>query len=64
MKTKQITENTDNGVIFATYSKLLRQSRSIITGDSSKIIKKAFRISLDAHKNMRRKSGEYYILHQ
>ena len=63
MKTKQITENTDNQVILKAYSKLLRQSRSIITGDDSKIIKKAFRISLDAHKNMRRKSGEPYILH-
>ena len=63
MKTKQITENTDNQVILKAYSKLLRHSRSIITGDDSKIIKKAFRISLDAHKNMRRKSGEPYILH-
>ena len=63
MKTKQITENTDNQVILKAYSKLLRKSRSIITGDDSKIIKKAFRISLDAHKNMRRKSGEPYILH-
>ena len=63
MKTKQITKNTDNQVILKAYSKLLRQSRSIITGDDSKIIKKAFRISLEAHKNMRRKSGEPYILH-
>ena len=52
MKTKQITKNTDNQVILKAYSKLLRQSRSIITGDDSKIIKKAFRISLEAHKNM------------
>tara|TARA_B100001057_G_scaffold13732_2_gene13004 strand:- start:16689 stop:18899 length:2211 start_codon:yes stop_codon:yes gene_type:complete len=63
MKTKQITKNTDNQVILKAYSKLLRQSRTIITGDDSKIIKKAFRISLEAHKNMRRKSGEPYILH-
>ncbi len=63
MKTKQITKNTDNQVILKAYSKLLRQSRSIITGEDSKIIKKAFRISLEAHKNMRRKSGEPYILH-
>ena len=63
MKTKQITKNTDNQVILKAYSKLLRQSRSIISGDDSKIIKKAFRISLEAHKNMRRKSGEPYILH-
>jgi len=63
MKTKQITKNTDNQVILKAYSKLLRQSRSIISGEDSKIIKKAFRISLEAHKNMRRKSGEPYILH-
>ena len=63
MKTKQITKNSDNQVILKAYSKLLRQSRSIISGEDSKIIKKAFRISLEAHKNMRRKSGEPYILH-
>jgi len=63
MKTKQITKNTDNQVILKAYSKLLRHSRSIISGEDSKIIKKAFRISLEAHKNMRRKSGEPYILH-
>ena len=62
MKTKQITKNSDNQVILKAYSKLLRQSRSIISGEDSKIIKKAFRISLEAHKNMRRKSGEPYIL--
>ncbi len=63
MKTKVYKEQNENQLIVKAYSKLLRQSRSIMSKDDSKIIKKAFRISLEAHKNMRRKSGEPYILH-
>ncbi len=63
MKTKIYEEQKENQLIVKAYSKLLRQSRSIMSKDDSKSIKKAFRISLEAHKNMRRKSGEPYILH-
>ena len=61
---KNITlEEKDNQLILRAYRKLLRHSKSIVSKEDSKNIKKAFRISLDAHNQMRRKSGEPYILH-
>ena len=61
---KKITlEEKDNQLILRAYRKLLRHSKSMISKEDSKNIKKAFRISLDAHNEMRRKSGEPYILH-
>ena len=63
MKSNLLTSEKENELIVKAYAKLLRNARSIISRDDSKIIKKAFRIALDAHKDMRRKSGEPYILH-
>jgi len=66
MKIKNHTktiEEKDNKLIVNAYRKLLRHSKSIISKSDSLNIKKAFRISLEAHKDMRRKSGEPYILH-
>ena len=63
MRTKRLSDQKENQLIIKAYTKLLRQSRKVISKDDSKIIKKAFRISLEAHKDMRRKSGEPYILH-
>ena len=61
---KNITlEEKDNQLILRAYRKLLRHSKSIVSKEDSKNIKKAFRISLNAHNQMRRKSGEPYILH-
>ena len=61
---KKITlEEKDNQLILRAYRKLLRHSKSIVSKEDSKNIKKAFRISLNAHNQMRRKSGEPYILH-
>ena len=57
------SNETDNKLIVSAYRKLLRYSKPMVTSSDSKKIKKAFRISLDAHKNMRRKSGEPYIIH-
>ena len=57
------TKEEDNKLIISAYRKLLRHSKSIINSSDSKKIKKAFRIALDAHKDMRRKSGEPYIIH-
>jgi len=45
------------------YRRLLRYAKPFLQGNDAKIIKKAFNTSLEAHKNMRRKSGEPYILH-
>ena len=48
------TKEEDNKLIVSAYRKLLRHSKSIINSSDSKKIKKAFRIALDAHKDMRR----------
>ena len=49
--------------ILKRYRKLLRQAKPILKPGDTKLIKKAFTISLEAHKDMRRKSGEPYIYH-
>jgi GTP pyrophosphokinase len=45
------------------YRKLLRHSKPFLQDGDAKLIKKAFNISAEAHKDMRRKSGEPYIFH-
>ncbi|MDO6389912.1 bifunctional (p)ppGpp synthetase/guanosine-3',5'-bis(diphosphate) 3'-pyrophosphohydrolase [Pontibacter sp. BT731] len=45
------------------YRRLLRHAKPFLKDNDAKIIKKAFSTSVEAHKDMRRKSGEPYILH-
>lgn len=45
------------------YRGLLRVSKSTREQGDGRIIRKAFELALDAHKDMRRKSGEPYIYH-
>lgn len=45
------------------YKELLRISYQTLTADDKKIIRKAFDVAVDAHKDQRRKSGEAYIFH-
>jgi GTP diphosphokinase / guanosine-3',5'-bis(diphosphate) 3'-diphosphatase len=45
------------------YRGLLRSCRYKLDSDDKKLIRKAFNIALEAHKNARRKSGEPYIYH-
>ena len=56
-------EEKHNKLLVNSYRKLLRHSKSLVSKSDTINIKKAFRISLEAHKEMRRKSGEPYILH-
>lgn len=49
--------------ILAKYRRLLRAAKPTLKGDDARQIKKAFTISMEAHKDMRRKSGEPYIYH-
>ncbi|MDA0314977.1 MAG: RelA/SpoT family protein [Bacteroidetes bacterium] len=49
--------------ILKRYRRLLRQAKPILKPGDTKLIKMAFTISLEAHKDMRRKSGEPYIYH-
>jgi GTP pyrophosphokinase len=45
------------------YRRLLRQAKPVLKEGDAKLIKRAFTIAMEAHKNMRRKSGEPYIFH-
>jgi GTP pyrophosphokinase len=45
------------------YKELLRISYQTLTPEDKKIIRKAFDVAVDAHKDQRRKSGEAYIFH-
>lgn len=49
--------------IISRYRRLLRKAKPILKEGDAKLIKRAFTISMDAHKDMRRKSGEPYIFH-
>ena len=53
----------ENAAIAKEYKKLLQISYRLLTNDDKKLIRKAFDIAVDAHKNQRRKSGEAYIFH-
>jgi len=50
-------------LILRQYRRLLRTAKPYLKDGDTKLIKKAFNQSLEAHKDMRRKSGEPYILH-
>src|SRR5689334_21714107 len=49
--------------IISRYRRLLRKAKPILKEGDAKLIKKAFTLALDAHKDMRRKSGEPFIFH-
>jgi GTP pyrophosphokinase len=49
--------------ILSRYRGLLRAVRGDRTADGTRLIRKAFNIALEAHKDQRRKSGEPYIYH-
>ena len=45
------------------YKELLKSSYRKLTVEDKKLIRKAFDVALEGHKNQRRKSGEAYIFH-
>ena len=49
--------------ILRKYRKLLRHAKPFLKDGDAKLIKKAFNTSMEAHKEMRRKTGEPYIFH-
>ncbi|WP_420579717.1 RelA/SpoT family protein [Reichenbachiella sp.] len=58
-----IDEEEEKKEIIRRYRKLLRHAKPFLKDNDAKEIKKAFYISVEAHKDMRRKSGEPYIYH-
>ncbi len=53
----------ENKKIANEYKELLRISYQALTKEDKKLVRSAFDIAVDAHKNQRRKSGEAYIFH-
>lgn len=49
--------------ILKRYRKLLRTAKPFLKDDDARLIKSAFHTAAEAHKEMRRKSGEPYIYH-
>src|SRR5678816_1097318 len=58
-----LNDEQEKKLILREYRALLRCLRSSIKPGDRKLIRTAFEIAAEAHKNMRRKSGEPYILH-
>ena len=59
----EVEIDLENKAIAREYKELLRISYQTLTLDDKKIIRKAFDVAVDAHKEQRRKSGEAYIFH-
>ncbi|MFD2824254.1 RelA/SpoT family protein [Lacinutrix iliipiscaria] len=53
----------ENLAITKAYKELLKVSYRTLSAEDKKLIRKAFDVALDAHKDQRRKSGEAYIFH-
>src|SRR5690606_14803150 len=59
----EIEIEKENKDIAKQYKELLKISYRTLSDDDKKLIRKAFDVSVDAHKNQRRKSGEAYVFH-
>jgi guanosine-3',5'-bis(diphosphate) 3'-pyrophosphohydrolase len=58
-----LTPTQEKNLILSHYRTLLRQLRPKLKKGDSKLLNLAFKMSAEAHKSMRRKTGEPYILH-
>ncbi len=56
-------EAVEKKEIVSKYRLLLRHAKPFLKEGDTKLIKKAFNISMEAHRGMRRKSGEPFIYH-
>lgn len=59
----QLNEEEEKKLILREYRSLLRVIKSKLKPGDKELIRMAFQMAADAHKTMRRKSGEPYILH-
>ena len=59
----EIDLEAENKAIAKEYKELLRISYQTLTDEDKKLIRKAFDLAVEAHKEQRRKSGEAYIFH-
>lgn len=58
-----LTEEQEKKEILRHYRALLRSLRPKLKRGDKEVLRRAFEMAVDAHKTMRRKSGEPYILH-
>ncbi|MCU0421756.1 MAG: RelA/SpoT family protein [Bacteroidia bacterium] len=58
-----IDTEKENKEIVKAYRNVIKACKRNLDNNDRKQIRKAFEMAVDAHKNMRRKSGEPYILH-
>ena len=58
-----LTEEQEKKLIIREYRSLLRSLKTKLKKGDKELVRQAFEIAADAHKTMRRKSGEPYILH-
>lgn len=63
MKELVIDIEAEKNEILKRYRALLRASKSTLQKGDKRMIRKAFDMALESHKDMRRKSGEPYIYH-
>ena len=53
----------ENAAIAKAYKELLKVSYTALSKEDKQLIRRAFDVALDGHKDQRRKSGEAYIFH-
>src|SRR3954453_17758889 len=58
-----LTEDQERKLILRQYRALLRSLRPKLKKGDKELVRHAFEMAADAHRTMRRKSGEPYILH-
>ena len=58
-----LTEDQEKKLILREYRALLRSLKPKLKPGDKELLRTAFEMAADAHKTMRRKSGEPYILH-
>ncbi len=59
----QAALEVENKQIAKQYKELLRISYQYLSSDDKKLIRAAFEVAVDGHKDQRRKSGEAYVFH-
>ncbi len=59
----EVETEQENKAIAQEYKELLRISYQTLNAEEKKLIRKAFDVAVEAHKEQRRKSGEAYIFH-
>ncbi len=63
MRRETTIAERENRQIAKEYKELLRISYQTLSKEDKQLIRSAFDVAVDAHKNQRRKSGEAYIFH-